>query len=255
MTIDINTNLSERINDAGFEYLDDNPSDEFSPPPISQTDENSQNVLSALSKATDNIEDNNILNEERNNILNKEAEPSQSQVELVTEKETLPEKLVEKQTVNEMIVNNSTPITENEVKIENESLSEQLFFDSQDQPPFGELEKNTLVCLENPIKTEQSILSEPSELNTKEFKTSIEQLSSDILTPMEPSSSKIESKKLAQLNSKTDRLVDEIALDFLIDKLAEYVNFDQLITDVLFYVSKIKSSGSDQVNYKTYLVK
>ena len=274
---------TEPSHNTTFQYLDDNPSDEFVPPP---TGEISLNLESAIIKAVSHIHENQNLYKEEIITLN---------TSLFVENELTLDVIAEKQISKGINESDSSlkekSFIENEnVELSQEHLSEQLFFDSQELPPFNVMEENIsfnqvqpetklLEKLEQPelIKMEQSRSgqSEPDQTDSEKFEPEKErivqsnteeptELKASLIEPVptslmstKSSPSKSEQKKIPQLNEKLDRLVDEIALDFLIDKLAENINFDQLIADIFTsYASKMKSLDfNNQVRNRKHLIK
>jgi hypothetical protein len=136
-----------------------------------------------------------------------------------------------------------------------EPLSEQLFFDSQDQPPFEDTEETT------PVSLETTTPSQPLESKTDDILppalepiTTFSSSESESM-PSNSSSAKFQLHELPQLNPKLDRLVDELALEYLIDRLAENLNFDQLLNDIVsFYAARLKNS-LNQVRQEANLIK
>ena len=108
------------------------------------------------------------------------------------------------------------------VEDQSQPKDEQILEGSRGQSPV-----NALSVLSEPIEQEQYPVINKDNVNA-------------VLPPSSSSTSL--PLVLPKLNDKADHLIDELALDFLIDKLANNLNYDQLITDIVnFYSSNPKA--------------
>lgn len=250
---------TESTQNTTISYLDDNPSDEFVPP----TESNHENLLdleTALVRAASQIDEIRDRNKEEISSEKLDKPIEETRVETSNEpneNESTLVKLVEgnaseKQASNEERENQ--PSTEDtnqseDTEFSKEPLSEQLFFDSQDQPPFEDTEES------KPVSLETTTPSQPLESKTDDLLAPALEPTAFSSSQSESIPSKFQLHELPQLNPKLDRLVDELALEYLIDRLAENLNFDQLLNDiVLFYAARLKNS-LNQVRQEANLIK